>query len=152
MTPWTLVSLPGSTIHGILQARILEWVAISFPRVPSWSRDQTCISCIGKQILYYQAWVLSPPMKIAKKLEIGSLKQTHNRYGPTKLFHSSTTVPHDNSLESFYRRKQKLTYYCSRKSKEILGRTDKMTFKLTSKSYLKKYRKWHPILPWTVQP
>ena len=30
-TPWT--SLPGSSVHGISQARILEWVAISFPKV-----------------------------------------------------------------------------------------------------------------------
>ena len=38
-------SLPGSTIHGILQARILEWVAISFSRGSSWCRDWTCMSC-----------------------------------------------------------------------------------------------------------
>ena len=31
-------SLPGSSVHGILQARILEWVAISFSRGSSWSR------------------------------------------------------------------------------------------------------------------
>ena len=38
-------SLPGPSVHGILQARLLEWVAISFPRVSSWPRDQICISC-----------------------------------------------------------------------------------------------------------
>ena len=37
-------SLPGSSVHGILQARILEWVAISFSRGSSWPRDQTQIS------------------------------------------------------------------------------------------------------------
>ena len=31
--PWTLRSLPGSSVHGILQARILDWVAISFSMV-----------------------------------------------------------------------------------------------------------------------
>ena len=31
-TPRTDYSLPGSSVHGIFQARILEWVAISFPR------------------------------------------------------------------------------------------------------------------------
>ena len=46
-------SLPGSSVHGILQARILEWVAISFSRGSSWPRDQTCVSCIGRQILYH---------------------------------------------------------------------------------------------------
>ena len=48
-------SLPGSSVHRILQARILEWVAISFPGGSSQPRDQTCISyvsCTGRQILY----------------------------------------------------------------------------------------------------
>ena len=40
-------SLPGSFVHGILQARILEWVAISFSRGSSPPRDQTQVSCIG---------------------------------------------------------------------------------------------------------
>ena len=44
-------SLPDSSVHGISQARILEWVAVSFPRGSSWPRDQTRVSCIGKQIL-----------------------------------------------------------------------------------------------------
>ena len=39
-------SPPGSSVHGNLQARILEWVAISFPRKSSQPTDQTCISCI----------------------------------------------------------------------------------------------------------
>ena len=37
-------SPPGSSVHGISQARILEWVAISSSRGPSWSRDRTCVS------------------------------------------------------------------------------------------------------------
>ena len=36
----------GSSVHGILQARILEWVAISFSRGSSWPRDRTQVSCI----------------------------------------------------------------------------------------------------------
>ena len=55
-------SLPGSSVHGILQARILEWVAISFSRGFSWSNVWTCISCIGRRILYHwatkEAWLL----------------------------------------------------------------------------------------------
>ena len=38
--------LPGSFVHGILQARILEWVAISFSRVSSRPRDQTLSSAL----------------------------------------------------------------------------------------------------------
>ena len=39
-------SLPGSSVHGIFQARILDWVAISFSRGSSRPRDWTCVSCI----------------------------------------------------------------------------------------------------------
>ena len=39
-------SLPGSSVHGISQARILEWIAISFFRGSSQPRDQTCVSCL----------------------------------------------------------------------------------------------------------
>ena len=42
-------SPPGSSVHGILQARILEWVAISSSSGSSWPRDWTHHSCIGKQ-------------------------------------------------------------------------------------------------------
>ena len=40
-------SPPGSSAHGILQARILEWVAISSSRGSSWPRDWTRVSCIS---------------------------------------------------------------------------------------------------------
>ena len=40
-------SPPGSSVHGILQARILEWVAIPFSRGSSWPRDWTRVSCIA---------------------------------------------------------------------------------------------------------
>ena len=43
----------GSSVHGISQARILEWVAISYSWGSSPPRDRTCISCISRQILYY---------------------------------------------------------------------------------------------------
>ena len=39
-------SLPGSSVHGIFQARVLEWVAISFSRRSSWPRDWTQVSRI----------------------------------------------------------------------------------------------------------
>ena len=42
---------PGSSVHGILQARVLEWVAISFFRESSRSRDQTQVSRIADSLL-----------------------------------------------------------------------------------------------------
>ena len=40
-------SPPGSSVQGILQARVLEWVAIPSSRGSSWPRDQTWVSCIA---------------------------------------------------------------------------------------------------------
>ena len=40
-------SLPGFFVHGIFQARVLEWVAISFSRGSSWPRNRTQVSCIA---------------------------------------------------------------------------------------------------------
>ena len=53
----------GSSVLGILQARILEQVAISFSRRSSWPKDQTHISCIfcnGRWMLYHQLHLGSP--------------------------------------------------------------------------------------------
>ena len=53
-------SPPGIPVHGILQARMLEWVAISFSRGSSSPRDRTGICCIGRRILNpratWEAW------------------------------------------------------------------------------------------------
>ena len=53
-------SLPGSSVHWLSQARILEWVSISYSRETSWSRPRdwtriSCISCISRHILYHWA-------------------------------------------------------------------------------------------------
>ena len=76
-------SPPGSTFHGILQARILEWVAISYCRESSQPRDQICLSCsscIGRWILYYfgnrQPSFLG---QILRKVQSPKLKPGKNR-------------------------------------------------------------------------
>ena len=48
---------PGSSVHGISQARILEWVAISFSRGSSRPRDRTQVSGIAGDLLHCR-WVL----------------------------------------------------------------------------------------------
>ena len=51
VTPWT-ASRQAPLSMGILQARVLEWVSISFSRGSSWPRDRTHIFYIGRCILY----------------------------------------------------------------------------------------------------
>ena len=47
-------SPPGSSVHGILQVRILEWVAIPFSRGPSWPQDQTQVFWIAGR--FFTSW------------------------------------------------------------------------------------------------
>ena len=49
-------SPPGSSVCGILQARVLEWVAIPFSRGSSQPRDRTCISCIAGRLYLLTYW------------------------------------------------------------------------------------------------
>ena len=51
-------SPPGSFVHGISQARILEWIALSFSRGPSRPRVQSCFSCIAGRF-----FTIEPPGK-----------------------------------------------------------------------------------------
>ena len=55
LQPHGLYSLTGSSVYGISQARILEWVAIFFSQESSWSRDWIQVSCIGGGFFTYWA-------------------------------------------------------------------------------------------------
>ena len=84
-------SPPVSSVHGILQARIVEWVAMPSSRGYFWPRDQTCVtqvSCIGRQVLYH----LVPPGK------------------PEFLIPFSNYFSHASQSHPIFR--QPLTYFC----------------------------------------
>ena len=83
---------PASTVHGILQARIPEWVVIPYSRGSSPPRDQTCISCIVRQILYYWAtW------------EARVLLYWHiNAFGEEKALDSTTELPPFSNLRGYH--------------------------------------------------
>ena len=82
-------SPPGSSVHGILQARTLEWVAMPSSRGSSPPRDQTrvsCVSCIGRQFFTHRtqklgkrvsnnglAWWLSGKQSICSGGDTGDL-------------------------------------------------------------------------------
>ena len=58
-------SLPGSSVHGILQARILEWVSIPFSRGSFWSQDQIQVSHIASR--FFTVWAtreIPPTVKV----------------------------------------------------------------------------------------
>ena len=71
---WTVWSPPGSSVHGIFQARILEWVAISFSRGTSRPRDQTWLSCSAGTL--FTIWLTKEaPKKIWLKKEEQVIKR-----------------------------------------------------------------------------
>ena len=84
---------PGSFVHGILQARILEWVAMPSSRGSFWPRDQTClshVSCIGR-------WTLPPaPLQFSCSVVSNSLRPHEPQHtrppcpAPTPGVHSNS--------------------------------------------------------------
>ena len=84
-TPST-IAWPGSSIHGILQARILEWVATSSSRGSSWLRNQThiaCISYIGRWILYHcTTWEAQVSIESERCSVVSHSLRLHGLYSP----------------------------------------------------------------------
>ena len=80
-------SLPGSSVHSILQARILEWVAISYSRGSSQPRDRTwgLLGCM--QILGYLSHQGSPQRKMLLIIPGLSLTQEQLIFEPLKRIH-----------------------------------------------------------------
>ena len=81
-------SPPGSSVHGIFQARILEGFAISSSRGSSRPRDWTCVSSIGRRVLYHWTyWALFDPVPCLIwgmtrcRWSILSLKDSHLEQG-----------------------------------------------------------------------
>ena len=70
-------SPPGSFVHGILQARMLKWVAISFSRGSSWPRGWTQVSCIAGRL--FTDWA-TRELFYWKKLIFNSKPSTSNRW------------------------------------------------------------------------
>ena len=75
-TTWTDCTPPVSSVHGIFQARILDWAAISYSRESPQARDGSCdagVFCIGRQILYHCAtWETPIPSLLAANVMAGT--------------------------------------------------------------------------------
>ena len=79
MTLWTVAS-----VHGILQARILAWVATSFSRGSSWLRDRTWVSCIAGRffanwatsslLFYTERWLPPLFLLLSSEVQISAFK------------------------------------------------------------------------------
>ena len=72
-------SLPGSSVHGVLQARILVWVAIPFSRGSSQPRNQTQVSCIAGR--FFTSWATKEAQHVHFLLSVITLR---HRFFKTK--------------------------------------------------------------------
>ena len=91
----------GSSVYGISQARILEWVAIFFSRGSSEPRDQTHIPCVDKQILYHRAtWEAQLSYKGYQMKRTVSLPSTAASTPPRNLLEIQIPRLHPSVTES----------------------------------------------------
>ena len=87
-------SLPGSSVHGILQARVLEWVAIPFSRGSFQPRDQTQVS-----VLQADSSPSEPPGKPKVLLGSGGI-QTHSSKEPGALLQCLRPLSYTTQLRN----------------------------------------------------
>ena len=72
-------TLPGSSVHGILQARIPEWVAIPFSKASSQPKEQTRISFIAGRFFYH--WATREAQFVVTSVIINAFLTTQYRNG-----------------------------------------------------------------------
>ena len=85
-------SLPGSYVHGIFQAIVLEWIAISFSRGSSWPKDRTQVSCIVDRRL--TVWATREEFLTVKVME----KSKHLYHPIGTAFQGNKIAPVDEKL------------------------------------------------------
>ena len=102
-------SPPRFSVHGISQARILEWVAISSSRGSSWPRDRICISWIGSWILHQWATWEAPYL-----LAVGADKYTWpaRRISLPVILYKRTPAPDTKSFVGVSTGKAQVTHLC----------------------------------------
>ena len=83
-------SPPGSSVHGILQARILEWVAMSSCRGSSWPRDRTQVSSFGGR--FFTVWATREAQNCVY------LTPTQNHFLATKAWFTDLDLQHQQHL------------------------------------------------------
>ena len=83
---------PGYSVHGILQARILEWVAIPFFRGSSWPRDQTQVSCIAGRFFYHLRHQRNSPKKQGYWQDFGGFFKLKHRKGTNQRVKTLSTL------------------------------------------------------------
>ena len=110
MTLWDLrnCNLPGSSVHGILQETILEWVAVSSSRGSSRPRDRTQVSCISGG--FFTVWATGnlertisttvPSSELKERMQVEE-RRGCSRVWPPSLACTSVTAGPESGLASW---------------------------------------------------
>ena len=115
-------SLPGSSLHGILQARVLEWVAISFSRGSSRPRDQTRVSCIPGR--HFNLWATREAQGMCQKWDT-----SHIGFGLTLMTSSWLDYIYKELFSKLMRKSTSLcTGAKSNLRDRVLGKVEKDSF------------------------
>ena len=101
-------SLPSSSVHGILQERILEWVAISFSRGSSQSRDRNQVFCIAGR--FFTIWATRKAYNAVKVYSTQYVSKLENSAAATGL---EKVGFHHNPKEGRCQRMFKLLHNCT---------------------------------------
>ena len=106
--PWVRnCSPPGTSVHGISQARILEWVVISFSRWSSWPRNSTHVSYTGRWFFFFFFFTTKPPGKPSTSIGHGYVQASRTHLSklrpeidilPEHRILSHVWDPHDDVL------------------------------------------------------
>ena len=103
-------SPPGSSLHGILQARILEWISIPFYRGSSWSWDRTWVSCITGR--FFTIWATREAQRVHGSLQKIPYDQAKIPHAVTKTQLSQKKQSSDlGNVEGGYEIKHAATLY-----------------------------------------
>ena len=116
-TPCMDCSPPGSSVHGILQARILEWVAMPSSKGSPWSRDWTHVSCTAGRFITPE-----PPGKshiILKCSENFFARADLCISNPTSSPPSSLFFPFQGKFSGFYKYNHHAANHRKEKSKRL---------------------------------
>ena len=89
-------SLPDSSVHGIVQTRILKWTSISFSRGSSWPRGQTQVSCIAGRFYYLPEFVKTHVHEVRDAIQPSHLLLFPSP--PAFIFPSIRVFPRDLAL------------------------------------------------------
>ena len=111
-TPWTVACQAPLSVD-ILQARILEWVSISSSRGSSPPRDWTCVSCIGRQILYH--WATWESQHEKGNTQVWEEQKVSNKMNPRRnmlrhILIKLTKIKDKQKILKATRKKQQIRY------------------------------------------